>query len=107
MGIRDLLRRLGEGEFDGGWSERSTNGTQTTLYIENGVPKRRYEGKSTRFFNGRENEWIQGKVEETEYRTPSQKKEFIKRYGFIGELFGFDEDAKKVSGEYYDGLEER
>ena len=62
---------------------------------------RRYEGKSSRFFNGKENERIPGKVELTEYTTDEQKTEFIQRFGFISEIFGYDDDAREESGKYY------
>lgn len=102
MAIKDILRRLNDGEFDGGYSERESNGTYTSLYIKDGIPVRRYEGRSSRFFNGKENERISGKVEVTEYSTDEQKTEFIQRFGFIGDLFGYDNDAREESGKYYE-----
>ena len=92
---------MSEGEYDGNWSESTKNGVSFTLSIDDGVPKSRRVGKSTRFFNGKENERIPGRVDETVYDTPEQQADFVRRYGFIGELFGFDDDAKKASGEYY------
>ena len=102
MGLKDIVKRLNNVEFDGGFSDRESNGTMTSLYIKDGTPYRRYEGKSSRFFNGKENERIQGKVELTEYSSDEQKEEFIQRFGFIGDLFGYDEDARAESGKYYD-----
>ena len=107
MGLKDLVKRMKDGEFDGGVSVRETNGTMTTLYIKNGTPYRRYEGKSSRFFNGKENERIPGKVEVTEYSSDAEREEFIQRFGFIGELFGFDDDAKAESGKYYEARKKR
>ena len=101
MGLKDILERLNNGEFDGGFSDRESNGTRTSLFIKNGVPTRRYEGKSSRFFNGKENERIPGKVEVEEFTSDVEKTSFIQRYGFIGELFGYDEDAKAESSKYY------
>ena len=101
MGLLDLLKRMNNGEFDGGRSDRMTSRYMTSLSIENGIPVRRYEGKSTRFFNGKENERIRGKQEVTRFTTDSEKKEFIKHYGFIGDLFGDDEDARNVSKSFY------
>lgn len=96
-----LLSLLKDGAFDGGFSERESKGTRTILYIEDGIPKRRYEGKSTRFFNGKENEKIKGKIEEVEYKTDEEKIDFIQKYGFIGEIFGYDENARAESKKYY------
>ena len=101
MGLLDLLLRFKNGEFDGGYSDRDSHGTTTTLYIENGIPKRKYVGVSRRFFDNKENERIPPKVEITEYKTDSAIMDFIQRFGFIGELFNFDEDAKAVSSKYY------
>ena len=107
MGLKDLAKRLINGEFDGGFSDREYNGTRTSLYIKDGTPYRRYEGKNSRFFNGKENEHIQGKVELTEYSSQEQVEEFIQRFGFIGELFGHDDDAKAESGKYYEARKKR
>ena len=107
MGLKDLLKRLNDGEFDGGFSDRESNGTMTSLFIKDGTPYRRYEGKSSRFFNGKENERTSGNVELTEYSSDEQKKGFIQSYGFIGELFGYDEDAKAESGKYYEARKKR
>lgn len=102
MGLLDkVLQRLGDGEYDGNWSESTRNGVSFELRIDDGVPRSFRIGKSSRFFNGRENERVEGSVTETVFSTPEEKADFIERYGFIGELFGFDEDAKEVSGEYY------
>lgn len=101
MALKDILKRLNDGEFDGGCSDRESNGTLTSLFIEDGTPVRRYEGRSSRFFNGKENERISGEVEITEYTTDEQKTEFIRQYGFIGDLFGYDDDAREESSKYY------
>ena len=103
MGLLDrVLKRMSDGEYDGNWSESSKNGVSFTLSIDDGVPKSRREGKSRRFFNGKENERIPGRVDETVYETPEQRADFVRQYGFIGELFGFDDDAREVSGEFYE-----
>ena len=107
MGLKDLVKRLNQGEFDGGLSDRETNGTLTTLYIKDGTPYRRYEGKSSRFFTGKENERIPGKVELTKFDTDEKKEDFIKRFGFLGELFGYDDDAKAESSKYYNEMKKR
>ncbi len=107
MAIQDVLRRLNNGEFDGGFSDRESRGTWTTLFIKDGVPTRRYQGKSYKFFDGKENERTPGKVEVTEYRSDEEKSQFIRQYGFIGSLFGYDDDAKEVSSEYYERLKKR
>lgn len=101
MGLDDILKRLNAGEFDGAMYDRfGDHGTITEYKIKDGVPTRTYHGKTQRFFNGKENEtW--NKVEKEVFDTDTKKKEFIERFGFIGELFGYDDDAKKVSGDYY------
>lgn len=40
-------------------------------------------GKSTRFFNGKENERIPGKRTEERYDTDDRKLEFLQRYGWL------------------------
>lgn len=101
MGISDLLKRLKAGEFDGAMYDKfGDNGTITEYEIKNGIPTRTYHGKTQRFFNGKENEkW--NKVEKQVFDTDEQKIDFINRYGFIGELFKYDEDAKRTSSNYY------
>lgn len=102
MGFLDrVLQRMSDGEYDGNWSESTKNGVSLTLSIDDGIPKSRREGKSRRFFNGKENERIPGRVDEIVYETPEERAEFVRRYGFIDELFGFDEDAKEASEEFY------
>ena len=101
MGIEDLLKRLKNGEFDGvNYEKWGDNGSLTELSINDGVPTRKYSGKTQRYFNGKENEkWY--KTDMQTFDTDEKKKDFIRRYGFIGELFNHDEDAKSVSGEFY------
>lgn len=103
MSVDDLLKRLNAGEFDGAMHDKFGNGTLVEYEIKDSIPTRTYHGKTQRFFNGRENEkW--NKVEKQVFETDDQKKEFIRRYGYNGNLFNNDQEARRISKEYYDNL---
>ena len=105
-GLDNVLKRLKAGEFDGGMSMRDVNGTTTIMEIRDGEPKKIYHGKTIGTFDGKENT-KSSKMEVTNYETDEKKKDFIQQYGFIGDLFGYDEEAKQVSGEYYEEKKRR
>ena len=102
MGLENVLRKLKAGEYDGNWSERESNGTCTIWQILHGYAERVYHGKSIRFFDNRENIRTARPPEITRYETDEELKEFILKYGYKDDLFGYDEEAKEVSKKYYE-----
>ncbi len=88
MSLENVLRKLKAGEYDGNWSERESNGTSTIWQILNGAAERVYHGKSTKFFDGKENTRTSRPPEITRFETDEELKEFIQRYGYKYDLFG-------------------
>ncbi|MBR2855013.1 MAG: hypothetical protein IKE81_11880, partial [Clostridia bacterium] len=96
MGLENVLRRLKDGEFDGGYSDREgNNGTLTILQIHDGFGERIYHGKTIKTFDGKENS-KSNYTETTEFKTDDELRDFILRYGYLADLFKYDEEARKV-----------
>lgn len=98
-----LLKRLASGEFDGPlnnyWVKR--NGSYGWCEIQHGVPIQFSQTKSTRFFNGTENETIPGKIKTyLQYKTDEEKLDFFRKFG----RDMTDEDARKY---YWDNWSKR
>ena len=107
MGLEHVLEKLKAGEYDGNLSERESNGTATIWQILNGIAERVYHGRSTDFFDGKEHTRTARTPEITKYETDDELKEFIQRYGYKDDLFGYDEEAKEVSRQYYNERDKR
>ena len=54
MGIKDLLKALADGAYDGVRKDSEANGVSSGYYIDRGIPVKYREGKSTKFFDGKE-----------------------------------------------------
>ena len=97
---KNLLKKLASGVLDGVVGNELTTGNYKKLYfgkyIKNGEPVSYREGKSYRFFNGKENERIAGKWEEFHYDTDEKKLSFLQDYGWLTN----DEDVKKYSAKF-------
>ena len=97
---RGLLAKLAKGLLDGlVGDERGYRGYKSVFcgkLIKNGIPISYRQGKSSRFFNGKENERIPGKRDEERFETDERKLEFLQRYGWLIN----DEDVKKYSAKY-------
>lgn len=96
----NLLQKLASGILDGMvGDEREYHGYRSVYcgkYITNGEPVSYRQGEGSRFFNGKENEWIPGKREEEHFDTDDRKLEFLQRYGWLMD----DEDVKAYSAKY-------
>lgn len=101
MGMKDFLKHLSDGAYDGGIKEEESNGVSWGYYINEGTPVKYKEGKSSKFFDGKENTRSSGKVEKRYYESDEDKAEFIEKYGFMGELFGYDKEVMDHSRKYY------
>ncbi len=95
-----LLSKLASGLLDGMVGEekvyRGYKNIYCGKYIKNGEPVSYRQSESERFFNGRENETIEGKREEDHYNTDERKLDFLQRYGWLIQ----DEEVKKYSAKY-------
>lgn len=97
---KGLLAKLASGVLDGMvGDEKVYHGYKDVYcgkYIKDGETVSYRQGESTRFFNGRENEWIPGKRTEEHYDTDDRKLEFLQRYGWLTD----DDDVRKYSAKY-------
>lgn len=101
MGIRDLLKKLADGVFDGAWTDSEINGVSSGLYIDKGTPVKYRQGKSTKFFDGKENIRTPGRRTEERFVTNKEKTTFLQKYGFIREMFGDHPDVMEYSSKHY------
>lgn len=102
MGIKDLLKWLADGVYDGERTDSEMNGVSSGFYIDNGTPVKYREGKSTKFFDGKENIRTPGKRTEERFVTDEEKTTFFQKYGFIRELFGDHPEVMDYSRQYYE-----
>ncbi len=102
MGIKDLLKKLADGVYDGERTDSERNGVSTGFYIDNGTPVKYREGKSTKFFDGKENIRTPGKRTEERFVTDEEKTAFFQKYGFIREMFGGHPEVIDYSRQYYE-----
>lgn len=97
---KGLLEKLASGLLDGMvGNERVYRGYRDVYcgkYIKDGEPVSYRQGESSRFFNGKENERLEGKREEEHYDTDEKKLGFLQKYGFLMD----DEDVKTYSAKY-------
>ena len=97
---KKLLAKLASGVLDGMvGSEKLYHGYKDVYcgkYIKDGEPVSYRQGESTRFFNGKENERIPGKMTEEHFDTDDRKLEFLQRYGWLIN----DADVRKYSAKY-------
>ena len=97
---KNLLEKLASGLLDGMvGDEREYRGYRSVFcgkYIKNGEPVSYRQGESTRFFNGKENEWLAGKREEEHFDTDEKKLGFLQKFGWLID----DEDAKAYSAKF-------
>lgn len=83
---KKLLSKLREGLLDGsvGNSSSTTGGSTIWMSIKNGVPKEFKQGPSKRFFNGKENETIEGVLHTLkEWATDEDKLQFLRKFGWL------------------------
>lgn len=102
MGLKELLDNLKNGVYDGERVDNERNGVSWGFYIRNGTPIKYREGKSSRFFNGKENEYIPGKRTEERFDTDEAKDYFFKNYGFLRQMFGSHQEVLDYSKAYHE-----
>jgi hypothetical protein len=105
MGIKDLLRALAEGVYDGERTDSETNGVSSGFYIDRGAPVKYREGKATKFFDGKENIRTPGKRTEERFETDEEKSTFFQKYGVIADMFGDHPEVMDYSRNYYESKE--
>ena len=97
---RNLLSKLASGILDGMVGrEKVYSGYKNVYcgkYIKDGEPVSYRQGESSRFFNGTENERIEGSREEYHYSSEEQKLEFLQRYGWLMD----DDDVRTYSAKF-------
>lgn len=98
-----LLKRLANGEFDGPlnhyWEKKG--GSMGFCEIKNGLPIQFSQGKSTRVFDGKENEVVPGRIRiYLRYNTDEMKIRFFR-------TFGHDMTDEEVLKYYWDNWEKR
>lgn len=95
-----LLSKLASGLLDGMVGDekvyRGYKNIYCGKYIKNGEPVSYRQSESERFFNGRENETIEGKREEAHYKTDEMKLDFLQRYGWLMK----DDEVKAYSAKF-------
>ena len=83
---KKLLSKLNKGLLDGivGNNLSTTGGSTIWMSIKNGVPKQFKQGPSKRFFNGKENEIIEGVLHTLkEWATDGDKLQFLRKFGWL------------------------
>jgi hypothetical protein len=107
MRIKDLLKKLAAGAYDGKRTDSEMNGVSSGVYIHKGTPVKYREGKSSKFFDGKENIRTPGKRTEERFVTAKEKTTFFKKYGFLREMFGDHPEVMDFSGKYYKGQKKK
>lgn len=98
---RNLLKRMASGALDGfvGDDLTTSGGSSVWRVIKNGngVPAMFKQGSGSRFFNGKENEHIEGVLHTLqEWVTDEQKLEFLRKFGWLMK----DEAVKVYSAKF-------
>lgn len=95
---RSLLKKLSIGALDGlvGDFFESSSGKLHKKIIKNGNPMIINESKSSRFFNGKENETIPGKITTEFFDTDEKKLMFLRKYGWLMN----DSEVRAYSAKY-------
>lgn len=83
---KNLLAKLTTGLLDGivGRDLTTSGGSTVWMTIKNGVPKQFKQGPSKRFFNGKENEVIDGVLHTLkEWSSDDEKIQFLRKFGWL------------------------
>ncbi len=83
---KDLLHRMASGQLDGlvGDDLITSGGSTVWKAIKNGVPVMLKQGPGSKFFNGKENERIEGVLHVLqEWKTDDEKLFFLKKFGWL------------------------
>lgn len=96
---KNLLKKLASGVLDGFVGNDLTTSGGSTIWktIKNGVPVMFKQGPTKRFFNGKENERIEGVLHTLqEWTTDEDKLEFLRKFGWLMN----DPDVKAYSAKF-------
>ena len=102
MSLKDILSNLASGAYDGERIDNEENGVSWGFYIDDGTPVKYREGKSIKFFNGKENERISGNRTEERFDTNEQKETFFQKYGYLHNMFDDHPEVMDYSRDYYE-----
>jgi hypothetical protein len=102
MSLRDILSNLANGDYDGERIDNEESGVSWGFYIDRGTPVQYREGKSSKFFNGKENERIPGTRTEERFVTDEKKDTFFKKYGYLRSMFDNHPEVMDYSHKYYE-----
>lgn len=102
MSIQNLLKNLAEGLYDGERTDSELNGVSSGFYIDEGTPVKYREGKSTKYFDGKENIKKTSIRTEERFATDEEKTSFFQKYGFIRDMFGEHPEVMDYSQKYYE-----
>lgn len=83
---KELLKRLLSGALDGFVGDDLTTSGGSTVWtvIKNGIPVRYKQGPGSRFFNGKENERIEGVLHTLqEWKSDEEKLQFLRKFGWL------------------------
>ena len=83
---KSLLAKLASGALDGqvGDDWTTSGGSRVWTLIKNGIPARYKQGPGSKFFNGKENEYIEGVLHiPQKWVTDEAKLEFLQKYGWL------------------------
>ena len=83
---KELLKRLATGALDGFVGNDLTTSDGSTVWkaIKNSIPTIFKQGPSKRFFNGKENERIEGVLHILEeWSSDERKLEFLQKFGWL------------------------
>lgn len=83
---KQLLQKLNSGLLDGfvGNDLITSGGSTVWKAIKNGIPAMFKQGPTKRFFNGKENEKIEGVLRTLqEWITDDQKLQFLRKFGWL------------------------
>ena len=83
---RSLLKKLSDGLLDGfvGNELTTSGGSSIWKEIRGGIPRQFKQGPGKRFFDGRENTWIEGvRHVQQEWKSDDEKLGFLQKFGWL------------------------
>ncbi len=95
---KGLLKKLASCSLDGLVGDERASGESTVwMAIKNGVPTKFRQGPTKKFFNGKENERIEGVLHTMQkWITDDEKLAFLRKFGFLMK----DADVKAYSKKF-------
>jgi hypothetical protein len=96
---KNLLAKLASGILDGVVGDRRTTsgGSLIWMAIKNGKPAQYKQGPGSKFFNGKENERVEGVLHVLqEWITDDDKLQFLQKFGWLMK----DTDVKAYSAKF-------